>query len=160
MFCRSLFVLLYFFFWPLCCLFLDLRILITSLWYLQNLLTVLFKMYVQNVRSFNEWVSLKWVYCWWSSCDIIDLWVSLKWVYCWWSSCDIIDLWVSLKWVYCWWSSCDIIDLWVSLKWVYCWWSSCDIIDLWVSLKWVYCWWSSCDLIDLLTFSLIFLDNW
>jgi hypothetical protein len=30
MFCRSLFVLLYFFFWPLCCLsFFDLRILIT-----------------------------------------------------------------------------------------------------------------------------------
>ena len=32
MFCRSLFVLLYFFFWPLCCLFLfDVRILITPL---------------------------------------------------------------------------------------------------------------------------------
>ena len=32
MFCRSLFVLLYFFFWPLCCLFFfDLRILITHL---------------------------------------------------------------------------------------------------------------------------------
>jgi len=31
-FCRSLFVLLYFFFWPLCCLFFcDLRILITPL---------------------------------------------------------------------------------------------------------------------------------
>ena len=39
MFCRSLFVLLYFFFWPLCCLFFfDIRILITSLWYLQALL--------------------------------------------------------------------------------------------------------------------------
>ena len=37
MFCRSLFVILYFFFWPLCCLFLfDIRILIT-LWYLQTL---------------------------------------------------------------------------------------------------------------------------
>jgi hypothetical protein len=35
MFCRSLF----FFFWPLCCLFCDLRILITSLWYLQTILT-------------------------------------------------------------------------------------------------------------------------
>ena len=35
MFCRSLFVLLSFFFWPLCCLsFFDLRI----LWYLQTLL--------------------------------------------------------------------------------------------------------------------------
>ena len=37
MFCRLLFVLLYFFFWPLCCLF-DIQILITSLWYLQTLL--------------------------------------------------------------------------------------------------------------------------
>ena len=35
-FCRSLFVLLSFFFWPLCFLsFFDLRILITSLWYLR-----------------------------------------------------------------------------------------------------------------------------
>ena len=33
-FCRSLFVLLYFFFWPLCCLFIyEIRILITSLEY-------------------------------------------------------------------------------------------------------------------------------
>jgi hypothetical protein len=32
MFCRSLFVLLYFFFWPLCCLFFfDIQILITPL---------------------------------------------------------------------------------------------------------------------------------
>ena len=31
MFCRSLFVLLSFFVWPLCCLFLDIRILITPL---------------------------------------------------------------------------------------------------------------------------------
>ena len=31
MFCRSLFVLLSFFFWPLCCLSFDLRILITHL---------------------------------------------------------------------------------------------------------------------------------
>ena len=30
-FCRSLFVLLYFFFWPLCCLAFELRILITPL---------------------------------------------------------------------------------------------------------------------------------
>jgi hypothetical protein len=36
MLCISLFGLLYFFFWPLCCLFFDLRILITSLWYLQT----------------------------------------------------------------------------------------------------------------------------
>ena len=40
MFCRSLFVLLSFFFSPLCCLFFfDIQILITSLWYLQILLT-------------------------------------------------------------------------------------------------------------------------
>ena len=38
MFCRSLFVILSFFFWPLCCLSFDLRILITSLWYLQTIL--------------------------------------------------------------------------------------------------------------------------
>jgi hypothetical protein len=31
MFCRSLFVLLYFFIWPSCCLFFDLQILVTSL---------------------------------------------------------------------------------------------------------------------------------
>ena len=38
-FCRLLFVLLYFFLCPLCCLFFfDIRILITSLWYLQTLL--------------------------------------------------------------------------------------------------------------------------
>ena len=37
MYCCSLFVLSYFFFWPLCCLFFfDLRILISSLWYLQT----------------------------------------------------------------------------------------------------------------------------
>ena len=40
MFYRSLFVHLYFFFWPLCCLFFfDIQILITSLLYLQTLLT-------------------------------------------------------------------------------------------------------------------------
>ena len=40
-FCRSLFVLLYFFFWSLCCLFFfDIRILIASLWYLQTLLKI------------------------------------------------------------------------------------------------------------------------
>jgi hypothetical protein len=41
MFCRSLFVLSYFFFWPLCCLFLfDIPILITSLWYLHTHLII------------------------------------------------------------------------------------------------------------------------
>ena len=41
MFCRSLFVLWSFLFWPLCCLSFDLRILITSLWYLQTLPVIL-----------------------------------------------------------------------------------------------------------------------
>ena len=37
MLCRSLFVFLSFFFWPLCCLFFfELRLLITSLWQLQT----------------------------------------------------------------------------------------------------------------------------
>jgi hypothetical protein len=41
MFCRTLFILLSFFCWPLCCLsFLDLRDMITSLRYLQTLLTI------------------------------------------------------------------------------------------------------------------------
>ena len=41
-FCRSFFVLLYFLFWPLCCLFFfNIWILITSLWYLQALLVTL-----------------------------------------------------------------------------------------------------------------------
>jgi len=40
MFCRSLFVLLLFVFWPLCCLsFFDLQLLIISLWYHQTFLT-------------------------------------------------------------------------------------------------------------------------
>jgi hypothetical protein len=44
MFCRSLFVLLYFFFWPLSNLFFfDIQILITSLWYLQTLLILYHK---------------------------------------------------------------------------------------------------------------------
>ena len=37
LFRRSLFVILYFFVWLLCCLFFDIRILITSLLYLQTL---------------------------------------------------------------------------------------------------------------------------
>ena len=37
-FCRSLFVLLSFFFWPLCCLSFDLRIMIALIWCLQTLL--------------------------------------------------------------------------------------------------------------------------
>ena len=53
MFCRSLFVLSYFFFWPLCCLFFfDMRILITSLWYLQTFLTFLFLLEVISSISY------------------------------------------------------------------------------------------------------------
>jgi len=44
MFCRSVFVLLSFFIWPLCCLFFfDLQIMITSLWY--HLQTLLFRLF-------------------------------------------------------------------------------------------------------------------
>jgi hypothetical protein len=39
MFCRWLFVLLYLLFWPFCCLFFDIQILLT-LWYLQTFLIV------------------------------------------------------------------------------------------------------------------------
>ena len=51
MFCRSLFVLLYFFFFPLCCLSfdLDLRILIKPLWYLQTLLRI------WKRKKLNDW---------------------------------------------------------------------------------------------------------
>ena len=39
-FYRLLFILLFFFFWPLCCLsFSDLRIMIIHLWYLQTIST-------------------------------------------------------------------------------------------------------------------------
>ena len=52
MFSRSLFVLLYFFFWPLCCLFFfDIRILITSLWYLQTLLHVTCLPYILHMKT-------------------------------------------------------------------------------------------------------------
>ena len=53
MFCRSLFVLLYFFFWSLCCLyFFDLRILITFYW--------IFKLFL---RSGWKWLFL-YTNCW------------------------------------------------------------------------------------------------
>ena len=52
MFCRS-FVLLYFFFWPLCCLFFfDIRILIASLWYLQTLLLTIIFSYVPVISYY------------------------------------------------------------------------------------------------------------
>ena len=53
MFCRSLFVILHFFSLPLCCLFFfDIRILITSLWYLQALLTII--KLIQDNKLSNE----------------------------------------------------------------------------------------------------------
>ena len=66
MFCGSLFVPLYFFSWPLCCLFfLDIRILITSLWYLQALLTgdkifviVIESSFVEQVEEPSIYLSL------------------------------------------------------------------------------------------------------
>ena len=54
MFCRSLFVLLYLFFWPLCCLFFfDIRILIT-LWYL---LAIVFSVLPRHTDSDYSLVS-------------------------------------------------------------------------------------------------------
>ena len=52
MFCRSLFVHLYFFFWPLCCLFfLALRILITSL----VSSTLLLNVFIAMIALSNSW---------------------------------------------------------------------------------------------------------
>jgi hypothetical protein len=66
MFCRSLFVLLSFFFWPLCCLFFfDIRILITPLvsssssWYLRFhfLLLCILKLFgFRNIFMTYHWV--------------------------------------------------------------------------------------------------------
>jgi hypothetical protein len=54
MFCRSLFVHLYFVFWSLCCLFFfNIHILITSLWYLQTLL-ILLKPRQLECTNFND----------------------------------------------------------------------------------------------------------
>ena len=50
------FVILSFFFWPLCCLFFKLRILITSLWYLQILHLITFMDIWLNVRDVRYWV--------------------------------------------------------------------------------------------------------
>ena len=52
-FCRSLFVLLFFFFWSLCCLFYDLQI----LWYLQTLLITYGKM-KKKKKKFSETINL------------------------------------------------------------------------------------------------------
>ena len=57
MFCRSLFVLLYFFFWPLCCMFFfDIRILITLL-VSSNSSCMKF----QNLNLI--WSHMYWTYC-------------------------------------------------------------------------------------------------
>ena len=48
MFCRSLFVLLYFFFWPLCCLFFDIRILIAPFGIFKLFLIKIF--YLSNIK--------------------------------------------------------------------------------------------------------------
>ena len=73
--CRSLFVLLCIFVWPMCCLFfLDIRILITSLWYLLAIvLSVLprytdsdypfgiFKLFFGSIKS-QHFCLLNWMY--------------------------------------------------------------------------------------------------
>ena len=57
MFCRSLFVLLYFFFWQLCCLFFfDIRILIAPL--------VIFKLAFHKKRSWKTECSCSLETCW------------------------------------------------------------------------------------------------
>jgi TRAP-type uncharacterized transport system fused permease subunit len=53
MYIRSLFVFLPFFFWPLCCLSFDIRIMIISLWYLQTLL-----MYPTLRKKYKEFTVL------------------------------------------------------------------------------------------------------
>ena len=58
--CRSLFVLLYLLFWPLCCMFFfDIQILIT-LWYLQTLFKVQRSMFDRNDFRYYETLPL---YC-------------------------------------------------------------------------------------------------
>ena len=57
MFCRSLFVLLYFFFWSLCCLFFfDIQILITPLVYSNSSVIFKFK-FVTLINNFTPLVS-------------------------------------------------------------------------------------------------------
>jgi hypothetical protein len=51
MFCRSLFVLLYFLFWPLCCLFFDIYGFWLHLWYLQTLLIFSFRIFNYAIHS-------------------------------------------------------------------------------------------------------------
>ena len=59
MFCRSLFVLLYFFFWPFCCLF-FLDIFWLSLWYLQTLV-FLFSILLFNFSLILQSLKLLWL---------------------------------------------------------------------------------------------------
>jgi hypothetical protein len=68
MFCRSLFVLLYFFFWASCCkFFFDLQILITSLWYLHTLLI--------NDSQVNSWTNIIDIYYHWFD---LPWWISTR----------------------------------------------------------------------------------
>jgi hypothetical protein len=57
MFCKSLFVLLFFFLWPLCCLFFfDIRLWL-PLWYLQTLLTGINSVCLTRVSSTKKLIS-------------------------------------------------------------------------------------------------------
>jgi hypothetical protein len=59
MFCRSLFVLLYFFFWPLCCLFIfDIRILIAPLVF-SNSSSYVRSLSVQYLNDLSYFVNIK-----------------------------------------------------------------------------------------------------
>ena len=60
-FCRSLFVLLYFFFWPLCCLsFFDLRFWL-PFWYLQTLLSIDHLFLGSNISYSQGWIRDLWL---------------------------------------------------------------------------------------------------
>ena len=82
MFCRSLFVLLYFFFWPLCCLFfIDIKILITPLvssnsskhiiyfpplfCFVSRACLYVWRRCSRFVRLFNDWLTGCWLFVWW-----------------------------------------------------------------------------------------------
>ena len=94
-FCRSLFVLLSFFFWPLCCLFFDIRILITPLvssnsswlthinwqWRLGKNETLRQKRWFQStfhlyVATFQQYLHMEYISLRWS--DIPELVVSIR----------------------------------------------------------------------------------
>ena len=85
MFCRSLFVLLYFFFWPLCCLsFFDMRILITPLVSSNSSVNTLCQLRSDDERWY-------WYLCFGSRLTIVSL-LCLPVVLC--ATCLTIKCWI------------------------------------------------------------------